>query len=308
VTVPLSPEAFYESAQGFARSALQAHYDRAYRRVALDAGTALEHLTKACLAKRSPAFLAELTGSNDERNFASLLQLINLPEDGPPWQVRTVGLRNALTRVAKFVTSSAPSTDLGMLVSMRDGTVHAAMDDEVETRLLAAFALHADALLADLDCDRARFWGDRLEVVNALLADASNKVARDVAVKLAGAHAYFADHYGEGPTQLLEIGRMRYGADERGDDEMVANCPVCDSLGLATGLHDVEYRPSDRKGRRVIGVSPVVWFIPSTFECRVCHLRLDSSAEIIEAGMEPRWQHEGADPRKYQWIELDKVP
>ena len=44
--------------------ALGAHYRGDHQRVAGDAGTALEHLTKACLASRSPALLADLKSNN----------------------------------------------------------------------------------------------------------------------------------------------------------------------------------------------------------------------------------------------------
>ena len=57
------------------------------------------------------------------------------------------------------------------------------MDDEVETRLPVAFAQYADELLKELGRDRAGFWAGQLEVVDALLSDASNKIAREVAVK-----------------------------------------------------------------------------------------------------------------------------
>jgi hypothetical protein len=62
VTALLSPEAFYDSARGFAATALQAHHTRDYGRVTADAGTALEHLAKACLAKRSAVLLCGLRG------------------------------------------------------------------------------------------------------------------------------------------------------------------------------------------------------------------------------------------------------
>jgi hypothetical protein len=57
---PFSADAFYQSACDFALSALEAHHAGNYRHVPLDAGTALEHLAKASLARRSPALLAEL--------------------------------------------------------------------------------------------------------------------------------------------------------------------------------------------------------------------------------------------------------
>jgi hypothetical protein len=50
-------EELYASAAKFAQYALDAHHKGDHQRVAMDAGTSLEHLTKACLAKRSPALL-----------------------------------------------------------------------------------------------------------------------------------------------------------------------------------------------------------------------------------------------------------
>src|ERR1700732_1306329 len=103
VADPLSPGAFFESARDFAQRALQAHYAREFRRVALEAGTALEHLAKACLSRRSPALLIELR--RGEGNFGSLLRLLEIPGGAPLREVRTVSLRDALTRVKTFVKS-----------------------------------------------------------------------------------------------------------------------------------------------------------------------------------------------------------
>src|SRR5262249_28270246 len=228
VTVGLTAEAFYESARDFAATALQAHHETEYRRVTLNAGTALEHLLKACLASRSPALLTEF---KNEANFFSLLRLLDMPAGRPPGQVRTVSLRDALTRVKTFVTtSSASEDDLLTLVGMRDGTVHAALDDEVEERLVVAFVHHTDALLADLRRDRAVFWGGQLSVVDALLAEAGSKVAHDVAVKLAAARAYFAERYGKELAELVDSIRELEPLGYR-DDQVPAGCPACESLG-----------------------------------------------------------------------------
>src|SRR5918994_2133066 len=128
VTAPTADE-LYESAASFAQTALDAHHRGEHKRVALNAGTALEHLTKACLATRSTALLAELRpGAN---NWLSLLVLCGYPE-GRPRQLRTVGLREALERAKTFFTSVAPELDLALLVDLRDGVVHAAVNDEVE--------------------------------------------------------------------------------------------------------------------------------------------------------------------------------
>jgi hypothetical protein len=299
MAAPLSPDAFYESARGFARSALRAHHDQEYRRVTLDAGTALEHLIKAALATRSPALLTELRG---EANFRSLLRLLDIPEGRLVGQVRTVGLRDALARVRSFVpVSNASEDDLQTLIGMRDGTVHAALDDEVEERLLVAFVQYADALLVDLERDRSEFWGLAfLPVVDALLTDASDKVAHDVAVKLASAQANFTRRFGNEPAEVLALVRRLSAPqiDERRPPptECEADCPACESMGTATGYYDIAFE-ADPEGYLL--TTGVVWFLPASFTCNVCGLQL-RSAELEAAGMGARWEIEGADPALYQ--------
>ena len=130
MVAPLPPDAFCESAREFAETALAAHHARKYRRVAIDAGTALEHLAKACLAKRSPGLLAEM---KDEASYHSLSRLLGITGGKTsPRPLRTVGLWNALKRARTFVTSKVAEQDLRTLADMRDGTVHAAENAEVE--------------------------------------------------------------------------------------------------------------------------------------------------------------------------------
>jgi len=159
MVVPLTPDALWTAAREFAQTALEAHHARKYRRVAIDSGTALEYLAKACLATRSPALLTEL---KSEANFPSLLWLLGIAERRAPRRLRTVGLRDALERTKAFVTSSASDNDLRALVDMRDGSVHAAQNDEVEERLVVAFVQQADAFLADLRFPREVFWARSL--------------------------------------------------------------------------------------------------------------------------------------------------
>lgn len=53
----------------------------------------------------------------------------------------------------------ASEVDLALLIDLRDGVVHAAVNEEIEERLLVAFVQQADASLADLRRNRADFWG-----------------------------------------------------------------------------------------------------------------------------------------------------
>lgn len=295
--MPFAPIVFASSASSFAQNALRAHHRQDYARVALEAGTALEHLLKACLAKRSPALLADLKG---EASYPSLLQLLRIPAAGPPGQVRTVGLRDALKRVKTLVKSTASDDDLQTLISLRDGTVHAALNDKVEERLLVAFVTHADALLMDLVHPRDEFWGpDFLPVVDALLADASDKVAHSVKVKLANARANFQREWGNASPQILRaIRKMAKGELDEPEQEP-AKCPACASTGVATGDHDVEWETGQDEDH-IPYMHGTVWFIPWAFRCHVCGLRLISEAELVAAHMEIRRKIEGADPLKYE--------
>jgi hypothetical protein len=221
-----------------------------------------------------------------------LLQLLAIPESKSLRQLRTVGLRGALERVKSFATSAASDADLRTLIDMRDGTVHAAQDDEVEERLVTAFVQHADALLADLRRDRAAFWQTQLEVVDALLADASDKVRHRVNVKLAQALANFERRYGEEPPEMLRLVRRLACANISYDDQALIACPACESLGVADGEREVEWGYEDDG-------SPIgtVWFTAGEFACRVCGLQLDWS-EFKTAAMESRWEVDAVDPLK----------
>lgn len=296
MSASLSPDAFLDSAQEFAQSSLDAHHARKFRRVAVDAATSLEHLAKACLAKRSPALLTEL---RNEANFPSLLRLLGLAEGKPVRQLRTVGLRDALARARVFVQSRASDADLQTLVDMRDGTVHAAQSAVVEENLVVAFIHHADAFLEDLGRDRAGFWGGQLGVVDALLADAIDKTAREVAVRVAGARADFERRHGDVPAEVLSLLRQLTASSEFEWEEELMECPACASPGVGWGDHEVDWDYERDETGRFRSTRGKVWFNASDFACRVCGLHLDDEAEIAAAGLEPRWLVPGADPNDY---------
>lgn len=306
MATPLSPDAFYESARGFAQAALRAHHARDYRRVALEAGTALEHLLKACLARRSPALLVDL---RNENGFSSLLQLLGIPglvsvrslQRGQPTvpRLRTVGLRDALYRVKMLVTSGASYGDLETLIGMRDGTVHAALDDEVEQRLLVAFALHTFALIWDLHRRPEEFWGEYFPTVDMLVTVMNDEVEHRVEVRIAAARAEFAQQYSQMSDEIR--GLMRRWAEQQSyrENQRSVQCPACESRGVSNGEHEVTWEP-EWEGDEIVNASATVWFKADEFSCRVCGLRLDSAAELEAAGMESRFEIEGVDPRDFE--------
>jgi hypothetical protein len=292
VRAPTADE-LYASAARFAQTALEAHHRGDHQRVALDAGTALEHLTKACLSKRSPALLVELKPG--ESNWQSLALLCGFPE-GRPTQLRTVGLRDARKRVKTFFTSSASDADLALLIDLRDGVVHAALDDEVEERLLVAFVQQADATLADMGRPRAAFWGDRLGVVDALLTEASDKTMHRVQVKLSNAKVAFSERFGNMADELRSVITSItpvLDVTEESDPE----CPACGCKGIARGDLDVDEYVDFSDGEPYGGAWVV--FMPASFKCQQCGLRLDTPAEVVAAGMPAKWNHPYLDPSDF---------
>jgi hypothetical protein len=296
---PFSPGAYYRSARDFALSALEAHHAGNHRRVPLDAGTALEHLAKACLARRSPALLADLKGGSP---IGSLIGLLRIEGTAVPAKIRTVGLSEALTRAVLFVRSKAAKDDLQILIDMRNGTVHAAEDTEVEERILAAFAQQADALLTDLGQDRDDFWRGQLLVVDALLKDASDKLAHRVQVRLTAAAAMLKRRTTTEGEAVISLLRTVSETAPLAADQRLHKCLVCDSFGIATGAHNVEWEVTDwdKETGQATNAEGEVWFIAQAFHCQVCGLRLDSEAEIGAAGISIAWPIEGADWRDYE--------
>jgi hypothetical protein len=202
-----------------------------------------------------------------------------------PAKVRTVGLGEALRRAYLIVPPKSAQQDLDTIVELRNGTVHAAEDAEVEERILAAFVKYADALIADLDRARENFWGGRLSVVDALLKDARDKLAYKVEVRRAAAEATLESLLATRGEAAVGALRTVSKSQQLTDSQRFHPCPICDSHGIATGNHDV----IDRE----------VWFATEEFHCQLCGLRLDSDAEVEEL-LEPVWKIEDADWREYE--------
>jgi hypothetical protein len=296
---PFTPDAFYASAREFAHSALEAHHGGNHRCVPVFAGTAVEHLAKACLARRSPALLVEMRGNS---GFSSLIALLRLEGGGVPARIRIVGLTEALDRVGRFVNSKAIPADLRTLVDIRNGVVHAADDTKVEESILTAFVQQAEALLADFGREREDFWKGQLSVVDALLAGATDKLRLRVEMKFAAAGAMLDRLYETHGEAVLDALQALSKATALQHDQRFLGCPVCGSDGIATGEHTVEWVPDEgqKKVGQVHDYDRQVWFTAKAFQCPVCKLRLDSEAEIDAAGMNTAWHIEDADLRDYE--------
>lgn len=298
-----TPDSLYYSAEQWASTALAAHGAGDLHRVAVDAATCLEHLLKACLARRSPALIVDL--NRGEQSFPSLLQLLGIADAKPSKRVWTVGLRDAVARMNTFITPPA-SDDIKTLIDMRDGTIHAASREEVEERLVVAFIHYAETLLEDLDRRRDRFWGDQVEVVDALLAASTDMTERRVKVKMAAAAADYQKRYSAISFDMSAVAHGFAGHDILSGDEDIVDCPVCRSPALAHGYPWVEWnfeQQGDGSYRRADGK---VWFWAHSLECSVCVLQLTTHAELLAADLPEKWLVRNADPEEYEEPDYDE--
>jgi len=167
---------------------------------------------------------------------------------------------------------------------------HAAQDDEVEDGLLVAFVRHTDALIADLGWDRAEFWKPQLDVVEALLVEASDKVERKVKVSIAAARVNFDRRWGSMDPEVVEVATRLASSWDPKRDTMQQECPACGATGISDGSNDVTWEADG---------SATVWFYAANFYCRLCNLELWGIDELEHAGLEWDCIREGADPADY---------
>jgi len=281
-----------------------AHSRREFRRVTVDSATCLEHLLKACLATRSPALIVDLR--RGEQSFSSLVQVLGIADAQPPQNLRTVSLRDALTRMNRFIPPPTSPEDIQTLIDMRDGTIHSGSDGEVEERLVVAFIQYAEALLKDLGRQRDWFWGDQLEVVDALLVASSDKTMRQVRIKLASAAANYQRINSSISFDMQAAVRWFAVNDDPDFDQDIIDCPACGSPVLARGYHWVEWNFEQQDDGRFLRTDGKVWFWAYSIDCRICHLSLTSHAEILAAGLQEKWLVEDADPSEYETSNYDE--
>ncbi|MHB1166474.1 MAG: hypothetical protein ACYC3K_14800 [Candidatus Nanopelagicales bacterium] len=287
VKVPTS-DMLLQSARGFARSAIASHHDGDPARVALYAGTALEHLAKACLASRAPALMLDL---REEKQWLALPHALGLAE-GPTPPFLTVGLRDAIDRLHSLGVPVRLSPDLQLLIRMRNNVAHAASDDVVEDRVVKAFLSLATSLLKDLHTTPEDFWGPSASTVESMLEDASSAFDARMSSKLAFARERYDERYGHMPVTTQDMIRSLPPHVDSDEMEEPATCPVCGSLGVATGQYDVEVAedPDFDEDGTIAGIATWVVFQAESFLCRYCGLHLESSEELAASGMEASWE------------------
>lgn len=288
------------SAKRFAASAIEAYGSTEAGRVALDAGIALEHLAKACLARRSPVLLTELKPGN----WHSMLMLMSIPE-AKPKHLRTIGAREAIDRVRVFVSSTADMEAVARLVDLRDGLAHVGDEMEPDEEILLAFIQQSNSYIEDLGVDRNDYWGPNLSVVEELASAAGTKIDQRVRARVAASKARFLKVFAEMTPEMLTV--MRSLAPVFDPAECAAQtCPACGSLGVACGDFEVDWVPEYDKHGDIEYMAADITFHAASFECARCQLHLDNATEIAASGMAAAWELPDADPHLYEFDHWDQ--
>lgn len=266
------------SASKYAQSTIDAYGVPENDRVFFMAGVSLEHLLKACLARRHPALILDLKQKDSWSSLYSIL----VNQQSHSKKMRTISLSEALDRVNILVPTNAHHPDLLALIDLRNGAVHLGVSQPVEERILVAFLRQVSVCLFDLEVSDNVFWASHLDIVQALLSEETSRVKRDVARKKSQSILRF-DQKTEGWTvEMKEIASKSLMNPLFGMEPY--KCVVCGSDGQAYGDHDIQYdAENDDNGEMVIND---VWveFTPESFKCSSCGLHLSSVEEFIEAG------------------------
>jgi hypothetical protein len=288
-----------ESSARFARSALQAQHDD-HRVFLLHAATALEHLAKAVLARRHPSLIA---ASND---FESLLHACgeSTAARRPRSKMRTINAADAIGRAGRFVpTVDALVPDLELLILVRNGVAHlgeASSDDADD--VLVPYLKASEELRAELDLDRAVYWGEFVDLVDSALKENVEKARLRVETALAIARQEFERRFGalDDATRRAMLRVIEAGYAPEKYDEQLLDCPACDTPALVFGSVKVEMDEDwDHHDGVLIGVHPYFTFIPSGLRCSACGLELEGRDEMDAAGIAEPWQLEDVDERDF---------
>lgn len=298
----------HSSAARFAQSGLRAFLEEDSAVFLLHAATALEQLAKAFLASIHGSLIA----AND---FDSLLHGCEQPRHArkPRSRMKTIAMREALDRAGQVIPAVENlRASLQLLADVRNGVVHAGqLEPEAEASVLIPFLRACDHLLAGMpQGDRASFWGDFLEIVDARLSESTEAAKVRVIDAIAVARMVFEERYSSMDSAVREavLSSIEEGYDPTKYEEELVGCPACARRALVQGSYDVDWEAdwdyADGEAY-IAGAYPVVTFSPGRLECRACGLSIEGEEELSAAEVPPSWKLEDVDPEDFYELDYD---
>lgn len=297
------------SAATYARSALiHVTSDDDRVRGAIDAGMAVEHMTKALLATLSPALLADRNAELD--TMLHLTGFGQLAKCGPH-EVKTISAHEACLRCARLVPEFTYTHQADQaLFTARNGGAHLALTtDEVARESARIMVRLLEPLIKALSLDRATFWRDMESVADILLDEKASQISAALEMKVAAAKSRLeARLAGLGPAErVLVLKALNSDWYSTSKTEELSECPACGQIGVMTcelmdvGQPEFDYEQVDHEEFVYHGghIDQAAYGV--NFNCDSCGLDLDydemTAAELLtEFEREPRecepWEFE----------------
>lgn len=290
-----------DSAHTWMTAALDAWTEEDYAKVSALAPLAVEHLGKAVLWQKNPVLLLPLQSGAE----AVLLALATDPRIADP-KLRTVGLGVLLSRLRSLLGSLPVNENRCKRVAdVRNGAMHVGTGNESSKVFSDCLAL-CNAFLGELEEGEESFYGEEHQSsVLKLLDESRSDLQRSIDARRARAQRHLADLKRELHNDELyaAILKQRESEAERTTGEWVrafqvetlgAECPECGHEGRLFGEvtldqemdWDVEPLGGGQYEPVPMGLYWVVQFDPRGFECNVCHLDLDGTAELDICGLD----------------------
>ena len=137
-----------------------------------------------------------------------------------------------------------------------------------------------------------------------MLAENTTNTELSVAGRILAAKTAFETRYGEldarARASIIRAIEGSYALTQYEED--LAVCPACDSMGVASGAYEVEWKADYDYGEGYdpVGVYPEVTIYPGHFLCRVCGLELDGDDELEAAGVSLSWEIGNVNPKDFR--------
>ncbi|QHC68693.1 hypothetical protein GSU68_18460 (plasmid) [Rathayibacter sp. VKM Ac-2759] len=250
-----------------------------------DAGSVVEHLVKAAVARIHPSLLADRTHAQSVLTLAGVAL-------SPPLSVtelRTISYTEAM----KLLVLAQPvvarvDTDAKALVAGRNAAAHMGLVNRAVVETFAQDLVRVvGVLLPLLDTSKEEFWSAQwLPIAKALELEKEDRSRARVASKIARARlAYlelidgFDESNRESTLRLLERRLSEFDFFGMDLERLDCDCPACGRSGWLTCERELRWQEAKPTREEMHGVSTAVPIdlIPLAFECPVCGLALDGS-------------------------------